>query len=62
MRNNPAFTSKNRSKPYTKRSHKRISGAWMGMFNIVGLLYPRAWKYPDVHVRLTNTMCEQHNL
>ena len=62
MRNNPAFSSKNRSKPHVRRSDKRVTGTWMGVFNIVGLIYPRAWDYPDAHVRLTNSMCEQHSI
>jgi len=62
MRNNQPFTSKNRSKPYVRRSNKRVTKSWMGVFNIVGLIYPRAWDYPDVHVRLTNDMCEQHGI
>lgn len=59
MRNNQSFSSKNRSKPYARRSNKRVTNTWMGVFNIVGLVYPRAWAYPETHVRLTNRMCEQ---
>jgi len=62
MHNNQPFSSKNRSKPYVRRSDKRVTGTWMGVFNIVGLIYPRAWDYPDAHVRLTNSMCEQHSI
>jgi hypothetical protein len=60
MRNNQPFSSSSRSKPYVLRNEKRVTATWMGIFNIIGLVYPRAWEHPDVHVRMTNNLCEQY--
>lgn len=56
------FNSPRRSKPYSGRSPKRATKAWMGVFNIVGLIYPLSWEYPDVHVDLTNRICERFDI
>lgn len=56
------YNSPRRSKPYTRRRRDQLTTSWTGVFNIVGLIYPLSWEYPDVHVNLTNRICERFDI
>lgn len=52
--------SPSRSRPYTRRNPNKTTGAWNGVYNILGLVFPGLKTEQDFHVRLTNRVCEQH--